>query len=190
MRSRVASDEEQAEEFKKAGGECMDYRNERIPEELLKEFSEEQFEQVDTIIDKYKGMPGSLIPVLEEVQGVLGYLPNEIQQRIAEGLKLAHSQVFGVVTFYSFFTTVPRGKHLIRVCLGTACYVRGGKKNLDRLVNDLGIDSGQTTEDRRFSLDTIRCLGACGLAPVIVVDDDTYKQVKERKIHDILVKYD
>jgi NADH:ubiquinone oxidoreductase subunit E len=157
---------------------------------LLKEFSPEQLQQVDALIEKYQGKPGSLIPVLEEVQGVLGYLPNGIQRRIAKGLDIPQSQVFGVVTFYSFFTMVPRGRHTVRVCLGTACYVRGGKRNLDRLVRDLGIEAGDTTQDRRFSLETIRCLGACGLAPVIVVGEDTHKQVKERKLREILERYE
>ncbi|OGP86180.1 MAG: NADH dehydrogenase [Deltaproteobacteria bacterium RBG_16_54_11] len=161
-----------------------------VSDELLKEFSQEQLQQVDAIIEKYHGKPGSLIPVLAEVQGVLGYLPHDVQHRIAEGLNLPQSQVFGVVTFYSFFTMVPRGRHIIRVCLGTACYVRGGKKNLDRLVQDLGIEAGATTPDRRFSLETIRCLGACGLAPVIVVDEDTYKQVKERKVREMVERYE
>ena len=168
----------------------MGVRQTMVTDELLKEFSEEQLRQVDAIIEKYQGKPGALIPVLEEVQGALGYLPHEIQHRIAEGLNLPPSQIFGVVTFYSFFTMVPRGRHTIRVCLGTACYVRGGKKNLDRLVRDLGIEAGQTTEDRRFSLETIRCLGACGLAPVIVVDEDTHKQVKERKVRGMLERYE
>jgi NADH:ubiquinone oxidoreductase subunit E len=161
-----------------------------VSHELLKEFSQEQLQKVDAIIEKYREKPGSLIPVLEEIQGVLGYLPNEIQHRIAQALNLPQSRVFGVVTFYSFFTMVPRGRHTIRVCLGTACYVRGGKKNLDRLVQELGIDAGDTTPDRRFSLETIRCLGACGLAPVIVVDEDTYKQVKAQKLHAMLERYE
>ena len=161
-----------------------------VSDELLKEFSQEQLQQVDAIIETYYGKPGSLIPVLEEVQGVLGYLPNEIQQRIAQGLNLPHSQVFGVVTFYSFFTMVPRGRHIIRVCMGTACYVRRGKKNLDRLVKDLGIDAGGTTPDRRFSLETVRCVGACGLAPLIVIDEDTYKQVQDKDIDKMLAKYE
>ena len=161
-----------------------------VSDELLKEFSQEQLQQVDAIIEKYQGKAGALIPVLAEVQGVLGYLPHEIQHCIAEGLNLPQSQVFGVVTFYSFFTMVPRGRHIIRVCLGTACYVRGGKKNLDRLVQDLGIEAGATTPDRRFSLETIRCLGACGLAPVIVVDEDTHKKVKERKVREMLERYE
>jgi NADH:ubiquinone oxidoreductase subunit E len=168
----------------------MAVRQTEVADELLEEFSQEQLRQVDAIIEKYRGKPGSLIPVLEEVQRVLGYLPHAIQHRIALGLHLPQSQVFGVVTFYSFFTMVPRGRHTIRVCLGTACYVRGGKKNLDRLVQDLGIDAGNTTPDRRFSLETIRCLGACGLAPVIVIDEDTYKQVKQQKVHTMLERYD
>ena len=168
----------------------MGLRQAMVSDELLREFSQEQLQQVDAIIEKYRGRPGSLIPVLEEVQGVLGYLPHEVQQRIAQGINIPQSQVFGVVTFYSFFTMVPRGRHIIRVCLGTACYVRGGKKNLDRLIQDLNIEPGQTSEDRRFSLDTIRCLGACGLAPVIVVDEDTHKQVKERKVREMLERYE
>jgi len=168
----------------------MGLRQAMVSDDLRREFSQEQLQQVDAIIERYRGKPGSLIPVLEEVQGVLGYLPHEVQRRIAQGLNLPQSQVFGVVTFYSFFTMVPRGRHIIRVCLGTACYVRGGKKNLDRLVKNLDIDAGQTTPDRRFSLETIRCLGACGLAPVIVVGEDTYKQVKERKLHEMLERYD
>lgn len=168
----------------------MGVQEARVSDALLEEFSQEQLQQVDTIIENYKGKAGSLIPVLEEVQGVLGYLPNEIQCRVAQGLNLPQSQVFGVVTFYSFFTMVPRGRHTIRLCLGTACYVRGGKKNLDRLTQELGIEAGDTTPDRRFSLETIRCLGACGLAPVIVVDEDTYKQVKERKLREMLERYE
>jgi NADH:ubiquinone oxidoreductase subunit E len=161
-----------------------------VSDELLKEFSQEQLQQVDAIIEKYYDKPGSLIPVLEEVQGVLGYLPNVIQHRISEGLNLPQSQVFGVVTFYSFFTMVPRGRHTIRVCLGTACYVRRGQKNLDRLEKDLGIEPGGTTPDRRFSLETVRCIGACGLAPLIVIDDDNYKQVTEKDIDTMLAKYE
>jgi NADH-quinone oxidoreductase subunit E len=162
----------------------------QVSDELLEEFPQEQIQQVDAIIEKHREKPGSLIPVLEEVQGVLGYLPHDIQYRVAQGLNLPQSQVFGVVTFYSFFTMVPRGRHTIRVCMGTACYVRGGKKNLDRLVHDLGIEPGDTTPDRRFSLETVRCLGACGLAPVTVIDEDTYKQVKTQKLHAMLKHYE
>jgi len=168
----------------------MGFHEPIVSDKLLEEFSREQLQQVDAVIENYKGKPGSLIPALEEVQGVLGYLPHEIQRRVAQGLNLPQSRVFGVVTFYSFFTMVPRGRHTIRLCLGTACYVRGGKKNLDRLTQELGIEAGDTTPDRRFSLETIRCLGACGLAPVIVIDEDTYKQVKVQKLHAMLERYD
>jgi NADH:ubiquinone oxidoreductase subunit E len=161
-----------------------------VSDELLKEFSQEQLQQVDAIIETYNDKPGSLIPVLEEVQGVLGYLPNSIHQRISEGLNLPQSQVFVVVTFYYFFTMVPRGRHTMRVCLGTAWYVRRGQKNLDRLEKALGIEAGGTTEDRRFSLETVRCIGACGLAPLIVIDDDNYKQVTEKDIDTMLAKYE
>ena len=161
-----------------------------VSDDLLTEFSEVQLQQVDAIIERYHGKRGALIPVLEEAQGVLGYLPHAVQHRIALGLNLPPSKVFGVVTFYSYFTMVPRGRHTIRVCLGTACYVRGGKKNLDRLQHELGVDAGATTPDRRFSLETIRCLGACGLAPVIVVDEDTPIQVKQHSLPELLDRYE
>ena len=154
------------------------------------EFDAEQWQKVDEIIQKYRNKAGALIPVLEEIQEVTGYLPVSLQRRIALGLKVPFSEVYGVVTFYSFFTMVPRGRHTVRCCLGTACYVRGGKKNLDRLSSLLKVEQGETTGDRRFSLETVRCLGACGLAPVMVVDDDTYRQMKPTKIPEILGSYE
>ena len=168
----------------------MGVQEARVSDALLEEFSQEQLQQVDTIIENYKGKAGSLIPVLEEVQGVLGYLPNEIQCRVAQGLNLPQSQVFGVVTFYSFFTMVPRGRHTIRLCLGTACYVRGGKKNLEEFSRILKIDPGDTTPDRRFSLETVRCLGACGLAPTMIIGSNTFRQVKPTKLNQIIKDYD
>jgi NADH:ubiquinone oxidoreductase subunit E len=128
--------------------------------------------------------------VLEEVQEFLGYLPKSIQKRIAEGMHIPLKEVHGVVSFYSFFTMVPRGRHTTRCCLGTACYVRGGKQNMEKLKEVLHIDPGDTTQDRKFSLETVRCLGACGLAPVITVDDDTYRQVKPTKLKAILDQYE
>jgi NADH:ubiquinone oxidoreductase subunit E len=127
--------------------------------------------------------------VLEQVQEVLGYLPVPVQTLVAEGLNIPVASVYGVVTFYSFFTMVPRGRHNIRVCLGTACYVRGGQKLLERLQELLGIEPGGCTEDRRFSLETVRCLGACGLAPVIVVNDNTHGQMKPGKLESVLALY-
>ncbi|MFH1139216.1 MAG: NAD(P)H-dependent oxidoreductase subunit E [Pseudomonadota bacterium] len=154
------------------------------------EFTPDQLAQVDSIINHYRAKPGALIPVLEEIQETLGYIPKPIQERTARGLGLPLSEVYGVVTFYHFFTMVPRGRHTVRCCLGTACYVRGGKGNLDRLASDLEVAPGETTEDRRFSLETVRCLGACGLAPVLTVDETTFRQVKPSKIPDILKKYE
>lgn len=155
----------------------------------LDEFTSEQLSKVDEIILKYKSKPGALIPVLEEVQDVCGFLPMSIQLRVAKGLNIPVANVYGVVTFYSFFTMVPRGKHVIRVCLGTACYVRGGQKILESMVSLLGIEPGDCTEDRNFSLETVRCLGACGLAPVVVIDNDTHGQMKPAKLERVLSQY-
>ena len=157
--------------------------------EELKEFSSEQLKEVDDIIVRHKGESSALIPVLEQVQEVLGFLPKAIQMKVAKGLNVPVANVYGVITFYSFFTMVPRGRHNIRVCLGTACYVRGGQKILNKLTNILDIESGECTEDRRFSLETVRCLGACGLAPVIVADNDTHGQMKSTRLDGILAQY-
>jgi len=154
------------------------------------EFSEKQLVEVDHIIDRHKTKPGALIPVLEDVQEAVGYLPKSIQIRIAAGMKIPLQEVHGVVSFYSFFTMVPRGRHTTRCCLGTACYVRGGKQNMEKIREVLHIEPGGTTEDRKFSFETVRCLGACGLAPVITVDDDTYRQVKPLKLPEILDQYE
>ncbi|MBI4620889.1 MAG: NAD(P)H-dependent oxidoreductase subunit E [Desulfobacterales bacterium] len=154
------------------------------------EFSAEDIASVDTIIERYARKPGALIPALEEIQEAIGYLPKSIQRRIAIGLRIPFSEVYGVITFYSFFTMVPKGRHTVRVCLGTACYVRGGKRNMEKLSGILGVGPGSTTDDRRFSLDTVRCIGACGLAPTMVIDNNTFKQVKPTKISDILEDYD
>ena len=153
------------------------------------EFSPEELSVVDTVIERYRSKPGSLIPVLEEIQEAIGYLPKSIQKRVALALRIPFSEVYGVVTFYSFFTMVPKGRHTIRCCLGTACYVRGGKKNLEKLAEILKVSPGETTDDRRFSLETVRCLGACGLAPVTMVDEDTYRQVKPSQLPDTLEPY-
>lgn len=154
------------------------------------EFTSEELATVDAIIERYRSKPGSLIPVLEDIQEAIGYLPRSIQRRVALGLSIPFSEVYGVVTFYSFFTMVPRGRHTVRCCLGTACYVRGGKKVMEQLTKTLEVHPGETTGDRRFSLETVRCLGACGLAPVTMVDDNTYRQMKPSKVSDILEAYE
>ncbi len=158
-------------------------------EELLKEFSPEQIAKLDAIIEKYKSKPGGLIPVLEEAQVALEYLPLSAQKRIAEGLNLPLAQVYGVVTFYSFFTMKPRGRHTVRVCLGTACYVRGGKGLAEQLEKTFGVADGDTTEDRRFTYESVRCLGACGLGPVVVIDDHVHGRLKPTKLKEILNQY-
>jgi len=145
--------------------------------------------QLDDVLETYKSVPGALIPVLQIAQGMFGYLPESALKKIALALDKPYSEVAGVVGFYSFFTTVPRGKHLVRVCLGTACYVRGGKQVLQALRSALGIEVGETTSDRLFSLDVGRCFGACGLAPVIMIDEDVHQRVKPAKILKILEQY-
>lgn len=150
---------------------------------------EELLARLDEVIAEYKDKPGALIPVLQIAQGIFGYLPEVALKKISLGLDKSYSEVAGVVGFYSFFSTVPRGKHMIRVCLGTACYVRGGKQVLDAIKQKLGIDVGETTEDRQFSLDVARCFGACGLAPAIMVDEEVHQRVKPARIQDILDLY-
>lgn len=154
------------------------------------EMSEEQMlKQLDGILDDYKNTAGALIPVLQIAQNMFGYLPEVVLKKISLSLDKSYSEVAGVVSFYSFFSTVPRGKYLVRVCLGTACYVRGGKDILEALKKELGIDVGQTTEDKLFSLDIGRCFGACGLAPVIMINDDVHQRVKPIKIAELLDAY-
>jgi NADH:ubiquinone oxidoreductase subunit E len=153
------------------------------------EIPRSDWEKIDEVIDRYQRRHGSLIPVLKEVQDICGYLPKKVQHRIAQGLQLPPSQVYGVVSFYAFFTTVPRGKHIIRVCLGTACYVKGSKLIIDHLQRKLHVDVGGITNDRKFSLEAVRCLGACGLAPVIVVGHDTYGMVNPGRAIEIVETY-
>jgi len=148
-----------------------------------------QLKNLDQIIDEYKGKPGALIPVLQIAQKMIGYLPREALRKISRGLREPLAKVYGVTTFYSFFTMIPRGKFVVRVCLGTACYVRGSKEVLDALKKELGVDVGQTTADRKFTLEVGRCFGACGLAPVIMVNDDTHQRVKPAAIKEILSQY-
>lgn len=150
---------------------------------------EELYATLDNVLEEFRRKPGALIPVLQITQKLFGYLPKEALKIIANRLNKPYSEVAGVVSFYSFFTTVPRGKNMVRVCLGTACYVRGGKEVLHTLKKELKIDVGETTEDRLFSLDIGRCFGACGLAPVIMINDDVHQSVKPEKINEILKVY-
>ena len=141
------------------------------------------------IIEAHKDEPGALMPVLQEAQGVYGYLPIEVQTMIADGLNLSLSEVYGVATFYSQFSLTPKGEHQISVCMGTACYVKGADKILEALQERLGISVGECTPDGLFSIDSTRCVGACGLAPVMMIDDDVYGKMTVDQIDGILAKY-
>lgn len=137
----------------------------------------EELQRLDAIIDKYAGKGGQLIPALKDAQDMFGYLPMEVQHRLAAGMNIPPSHVYGVITFYSFFTITPRGRHTIRLCLGTACYVKGSKDILESIVREVGINVGQTSDDGRFTLEAVRCLGACGLAPVMLIGEDTHGNI-------------
>jgi len=162
---------------------------EKLVEKRPDDISDEMMARVDAILDRHRGQPGALIPVLQQTQNVCGYLPVYIQEYIARRLGIPGSTVFGVVTFYSFFTMVPRGRHTIRVCMGTACFVRGSGEALNRVQRELNVEVGGTTEDRRFSLEAVRCLGACGLAPVTVIDEDTHRELASDKIMKVIEQY-
>jgi NADH-quinone oxidoreductase subunit E len=154
------------------------------------DITDEMWFQIDKIIADNKAVPGSIIGVLRECQDVVGWLPVELIDYISDGLNLSRSEVFGIASFYSLFSLTPKGRHRIKVCMGTACYVKGIKEVISRIDNQYQVKEGCTTEDRRFSLDAVRCLGACGLAPVVVVDQDTYGNVKADKVLESLDKYE
>jgi NADH:ubiquinone oxidoreductase subunit E len=164
--------------------------SEKVPEcyECSQE-EKQKYEEIANVIDLYKDKEGSLIQILHLAQEIYGYLPIELQKYIAEALHKPLSEVSGVITFYSFFSTRPRGKHTIRVCLGTACYVRGGKKLVERLQDILNVRIGETTQDGKFTFEIARCIGACGLAPAMMIDNVVYKQVNVNKLESILSKY-
>ena len=149
----------------------------------------EQEERLRKVIEEHKGQPGATMPVLQAAQEIFGYLPEEVQIMVAEGLDIPLSEVYGVSTFYSFFTLNPKGKYQISVCLGTACYVKGSKNILERLAKELDVKVGSTTKDGRFTLRDTRCLGACGLAPVIMINDDVYGRLVPDDIPAIIEKY-
>ena len=159
-------------------------------QEELAEFSQEQLAEVDEIIQKNREKPGALIPVLEDVQSALGYLPVAIQVKVAQGLNIPIADVYGVVSFYSFFTMEPKGRHSIRVCVGTACYVKGAQRLFDKLSSTLNVEKGGCTEDRRFSLETVRCLGVCGIAPVIVINEEAHGLLEAKTVEKILDPYE
>ena len=149
----------------------------------------EKFAQLDQAIQELKDQPGALMPVLQRAQNIFGCVALDVQKRIAEGLGVTLSEVYGVATFYAQFSLVPSGKYVISVCLGTACYVKGSQKVLDRLSEELGIPVGGTTRDGLFTLNATRCLGACGLAPVMTINEEVYGRLVPDDIPGILAKY-
>ncbi len=151
---------------------------------------EDLYPRLKEVINQHKGRSQDLIMVLHKAQGLFGYLPRKVQEMVAEGLNVSLNEVYGVVTFYNFFSTVPQGRHGVKVCLGTACYVRGSQKILEKTEKELGIKAGETTEDRKYSLDVVRCIGACGLAPAMLVDEDVYGRVKTTNAMEIIEKYE
>jgi NADH-quinone oxidoreductase subunit E/NADP-reducing hydrogenase subunit HndA len=148
------------------------------------------YEQLRQVINEKKEVTNPLIEILHKAQEIFGYLPPEVQQFIADEMEIPVSQVFGVVTFYNFFSMKPRGKHMINVCMGTACFVKGAPKLLQMLTDDLGIKTGQTSKDGLFTLSAVRCVGACSLAPVFVIDEEAFGRIDTRdKLKEILDKY-
>lgn len=151
--------------------------------------SPELKEKLLTVIKTHKDEKGALIPILQEAQGIYGYLPIEVQKIIAKELNIPLEKIYGVVTFYSFFNLYPKGENKITVCLGTACYVKGAQQVLEKIEEILSIKPGQCTPDGKFSLDSCRCLGACGLGPVMLINDDVYGKMIPEKVEAILDKY-
>ncbi len=151
--------------------------------------TKEQEKELVNSIDELKHEKGSLIPILQKAQDIYGYLPIEVQTIVSDELNIPLEKIYGVVTFYSFFSLYPKGKNSISVCLGTACYVKGSGEIYNSLSEMLGISSGECTSDGNFSLDACRCVGACGLAPVMIINDDVYGNVIKEDLYDILNKY-
>lgn len=148
-----------------------------------------QQQQLQKVIEEYQDQAGGVIPVLQQAQDIYGYLPMEVQSMIASGLGMSLSEVYGIVTFYSQFSLTPKGENRISICMGTACYVKGSGKIVEALQEKLSIGVGECTQDGMFSLDTARCIGACGLAPVILINDDVYGKVDVGELDGILAKY-
>lgn len=151
--------------------------------------TKEQEKELMAVIEQHKGQDGAAIPVLHKAQEIYGYLPIEVQEMIAEGLNVPLAEIYGIVTFYAQFSLNPKGKYQIGVCLGTACYVKGSGDILEKCKSILGIDVGECTPDGLFSIDATRCIGACGLAPVMTINDDVYGRITADDVEDIIKKY-
>lgn len=151
--------------------------------------TKEQEQQLKAIIEAEKNNKGCLIPIMQKAQNIYGYLPIEVQKIIADGLSISLQEVYGVSTFYSFFSLYPKGEYQISVCLGTACYVKGSGNVFEKLQQTLGIKDGECTPDGKFSLSACRCIGACGLAPVMTINGDVYGRLTPDEVEGILAKY-
>ena len=149
----------------------------------------DKYAALQAVIDELKNEPGALMPIMQRAQDIFGYLPEDVQNIIAKGLDIPVSDIYGVATFYAQFNLEPKGKYIISVCLGTACYVKGAQLVLDELEKVLGVPAGKTTPDGVFTLNATRCLGACGLAPVIMVNDDVYGRLTPEQVPDVIAKY-
>jgi len=152
--------------------------------------SVDMWEKIDAVIAEFKGTPGAVIPTLRECQNIIGYLPAPLLDYIGQELGVPRSEVFGIASFYSLFSFTHQGRHSIKVCKGTACFVKGASELIRRIEDEYKVPEGGTDDQRRFSLGSVRCLGACGLAPVMVVDDSTHGCVTKGKIHSILESYE
>lgn len=154
-----------------------------------KEVKEKTLQQIRRIVKATNGQAGAPIRVLQQVQELIGYLPPEIIEAISKEMRIPMSELYGITSFYSFFSMVPKGKYVIQVCLGTSCYVKGGQRILDTLKKDIGLESGGTTPDGKFSLQTVRCIGCCGLSPVMAIREDVHRKVKSSQLKEILSSY-
>ena len=151
--------------------------------------TKEQEQELKKAIAAHKEQKGALMPVIQEAQRIYGYMPEEVQRMVSEGMGVSLSEIYGIVTFYSQFSLTPKGKYKIVICMGTACYVIGAGKILERFEKELGIKDGECTPDMKFSLDGARCVGACGLAPVLSINEDVHGKIKEEDVPGILAKY-
>lgn len=160
-----------------------------VTEPIGEELPKEKFQELKEFIDNLETTKGALIEVLHKAQDIFGYLPRDVQLYIARKLGIPGAEVYGVVSFYSYFTTKPRGKYTISVCMGTACFVRGADKVIEKFKAELKIESNETTEDGLFTLRDVRCIGACGLAPVVLINDKVYGRVQVEQVSDIIKEY-
>lgn len=158
-------------------------------EKASKAIDSKTWQQIKAIIEATDGQAGAPIRVLQKTQGLIGYLPRGVLEIIAREMKIPLSELYGITSFYSFFSMVPKGKYVIQVCLGTSCYVKGGQKIIDTLNKDLGLEPEGITADGRFSLETVRCIGCCGLSPVLAINEDVHRKVKPNQLKSILSSY-